>query len=308
MTIIETIDTARTETVFSVLESLSLYETDVRYWWMFRNTPWGKAEYRRARNTFAAISQRNGGGKTPMHFTTQDSSAKTAHNADVTDKAEQIVQYMLPHRLSGFVNICPWSTPECRATCLHTSGRLGMAEIAKLVRTEFFATEPYLFQVSLLGEIERHAKRVNKCGKQLIIRFNGTGDVPIEYLPYWFELVSEVEVDIAPLWFDYTKGVLTNAKRRRKASPRPDYYTVASGTERTTQDVASQYDGNIVFVVAAKPGSPLPSEFWGREVIDGDRHDMRCFDEQGGKAVLVRSKGDARGIEGRDDSFIKPIH
>lgn len=289
------------------LTEMTQHETDLRFWWIMRDTPTGRQRHRDAYKVFSDISVALGGGLKPYLFTQQDSSAKTAHNADVTDVVEQIVQYWLPHRLSGLINVCPWSTKGCRATCLHTSGRLGMAEVAKLARVTFFVKAPLDYLIVMAAEIERNAKRVAKCGKQLIVRFNGTGDVPIEMLPFVFEIIATCNVPTPPAWFDYTKGILTSAVKRRVPSPRADYYTVASATEKTDQAAADDYSENIVAVVDVPARGELPDTFWGRKVIDGDRHDLRLLDEQGGVAVLVRAKGDARGVVGDAAGFVKHV-
>lgn len=291
--------------LFTHLDDMAAHEAALRDYWSQRDTAYGRAVRKEAQQALSDLSVSMGGGRTPYLFTTQDSSAKTAHNADVTTLYEQIVQYMLPHRLSGLINLCPWSTKGCRATCLHTSGRLGMAKTAKLVRTRFFVQDPFHYLVVLLTEIERHQRRVAKCGKVLLIRFNGTGDVPIERLPFLFELVATLGTP--PIWFDYTKGILTSAKQARVASPRSDYYTVASATETTSEASLVDYNENVVVVVDVKAHGALPAKFWGRDVVDGDRHDMRCLDPQGGVAVLVRAKGDARGVEGDAAGFVKSV-
>lgn len=291
--------------LFKHLAFMLTLETEVREWWAIRTTPEGRLRRRQAYARFSAISQGLGGGVNPYLFTQQDSSAKTAHNLEFTSLVEQIVQYWLPHRLSGIINVCPWSTKGCRATCLHTSGRLGMAETAKMARVKFFADAPLDYMIVLLWEIERNARRVDGCGKQLAVRFNGTGDVPIEKLPFLFELVATLGLDVQ--WFDYTKGILTTAKSARVPSPRSDYYTVASATETTDEDVAADYPHNIVFVADIKAHAPLPSEFWGRQVVDGDLHDLRLLDRQDAVAVIVRAKGDARGVEGDAAGFVKAV-
>lgn len=291
--------------LYKHLGNMQSMEDQVREWWAIRHTREGRKIATQSRITFATLSIARGGGANPYLFTRQDHSAKTAHNADVTDQAEQIVQYWLPHRLSGMINVCPWSTRECRATCLHTSGRLGMAKIAKLVRVELFATDPFAYMVVMLTEIEQHARRVAKCGKVLVIRLNGTADVPWEMLLFLFDLVESL--NLGATWFDYTKGILTTARRRRVPSPLPNYYTVASATEKTTPETVADYPHNVVAVVDVPRGRPLPETMWGRQVVDGDRHDLRPFDPQVAALVLVRAKGDARKAPAGPDRFVKAV-
>jgi hypothetical protein len=287
------------------MERMQAMEPEVRAWWAIRHTPEGRAVAAQSQETFSRMSVARGGGANPYLFTRQDHSAKTAHNADVTDKAEQIVQYMLPHSLSGLINICVWSTKGCRATCLHTSGRLRLAEIAKFVRVELFVVDPFAYMVVMLTEIERHIRRIAKCGKITVVRPNGTGDIPWEMLGFLFDLVASLEMGAT--WFDYTKGILTKSARKRTASPRPDYYTVASAVEATTAETIAGYLQNVVTVVNVRRSQPLPETMWGRPVIDGDRHDLRLFDPQIAALVLVRAKGDARKAPAGDREFVKAV-
>jgi hypothetical protein len=291
--------------LYKHLDTMDAMMDDVLTWWNHRNTPQGRRTLAQARRTFSDLSQTNGGGRTPYLFTTQDSSAKTAHNSDVYSHAEQIVQYKLPHSLSGLINLCIWSTPGCRATCLHTSGRLGMADIAKFVRVALFVKHPFEYLICFLSEVEHHAKRVAKCAKTLVVRPNGTSDVPWERLPWLFDLVASLGLGVQ--WFDYTKGILTESKLHRTPAPRPDYYLVASATERTTAETVANYDGNVVAVVNVRRGAPLPETFYGRQVVDGDRHDLRLFDPQDGRMVLVRAKGDAVKAPAGPRRFVKAV-
>jgi hypothetical protein len=251
------------------------------------------------RKRFRDFSVLNGGGRNPYLLTEQINSAKLAHNGDHAHLAhvEQVVMYLLPHRLSGLLNVCPWATRGCKATCLHTSGRLGMpaASLAKFVRTQFLALHPVSFFVVLFDEIARHERRVNACNKSLVIRLNGTSDIPWETLaPFMFETFAHLQFQ------DYTKSWET-----RTVLP-PNYYLVRSVSERTTTaQLAQRANENVVAVVNVRRGVPLPASFLNRPVIDGDAHDLRVFDDQRGAAVLVRAKGDA--INTRAYGFVRDV-
>jgi hypothetical protein len=280
--------------------TLNGYQEYVTWWWSIRHTTEGHDILLAAKRVFSDLSVSLGGGRTPYLFTTQDSTAKTAHNAEIYDHAEQIVQYMLPHRLSGEINICIWSTIGCRNTCLHKSGRLAMADIAKLARTLLFSRHPLEYIIIMLSEIESHVLRVRLCNKTLVVRPNGTGDIPWEMLGWMFDLVASL--GRGTKWFDYTKGLISGDR-----TPRPDYYLVASATERTTPETIANYPDNVVVVVNVRRGQPLPDTFYGRPVVDGDRHDLRLFDPQGGHAVLVRAKGLAVKAPAGPREFVKAV-
>lgn len=230
-----------------------------------------------ARKRFRLYSVAHGGGRNPYLFTTEDGSAKLAHNADFTDLYEEIVHYGAPASTSGVLNMCPASTRGCRSVCLHTSGQLGMPaqQRATIIRTRFMAEDPFSFLVVWLFEVDRHDTRVNNLGKVLVVRGNGTTDQAWERVwpqAYFDTFFSQ----------DYTK------RKDRKAVD--GYYVVESTTERYMPPA----DRNTVVCVAVRKGQPLPETFEGRPVIDGDVHDLRFLDPQGGYAVLVRAKGKAR--------------
>lgn len=239
-------------------------------------------EVTRARRTFSAFSVARGGGRHPYWFTKQDASTKLEHNEAFTSEWEEIVHYGAPARTSGVLNMCPASTPGCRKSCLHTSGQLGMPNQnrATIIRTQFMHAEPYLSRVIVLAELEANAKRIERKGRKMVVRQNGTTDEALERVwpPSFFRIYFHQ---------DYTKRVdrLTDDRVAERG-----YYLVASATERT--NVAAM-DGNVVVPVHVRRGAPLPDTFDGKPVVDGDVHDLRFLDPQGGYAVLVRAKGKA---------------
>lgn len=250
-------------------------------------TPWHDVyaeigDYFFNRLLFSQISVGTGGSAAPYLFTVQSHSAKLVHNEDVTEELEQVVMYLLPHRLSGVVNTCTHSSKGCRFSCLHSAGRLGLppAERAKLARTLFLHQEPWWFCLQLVQEIEQHRRRVERKGRRLVVRLNGTSDIPWEqFFPELFELFPNV------LFQDYTKDW------DRIPTAIPNYYLVASANETTSDAAFACHDGNVVVPVAVRRGDPLPDTFMGRPVVDGDLHDLRLIDPQIKAAVLVRAKG-----------------
>lgn len=281
--------------------------------------------------TLLSLSTLVGGGKNPKLFTTQKSSTKLSHNFDVTDAVEQIVMY-LPQANRGRVlfdkymtpqlwdlwassgarhrNVCPHSTKGCRATCLGFSGHLAMAhtERAMLARYLMLCMYPYQFWQLVHHEIGVHKQRVERHGKKLVVRINGTSDLRVESEPreYGVDLLG----DYPDVWFqDYTKRPLVSSGWRTTV---PNYYLVRSATERDGQDVFDEHDGNIVVPVDLGKDDPLPETFLGRPVIDGDKHDLRCLDHQisgaNQHAVLVRVKKRKDGKRNvNDHGFIRPV-
>lgn len=250
---------------------------------------------RDSQRLFAAISVKAGGGKTPYLLARQDAVAKLGHNAHITEW-EQVIMYLSAEKSSGVANLCPWATPQCVAGCLQSSGHLGMShgQTAMLARTLFMLADPFGFLVTLIKELRNHAKRIHGCGKRIVARLNGTSDIPWERLPW---LTAALD-DIVDMRFDYTKG------HRRESTDA--YYLAKSVTEKMLPEAV---EPGMVVVTDAKRGDTLPDTWAGMPVIDGDHEngDLRFLDRARPDAVvLLRGKGDLRGVDGDVYSFVKP--
>jgi hypothetical protein len=281
-----------------------------------------QARVKLARALYHSISAEVGGGKAPYLLTPQKGSTKLAHNADVTDEWEQVILYMLPHRLGrsaweqnaarpalfgaiNWPNVCPHSSAGCRAVCLHAAGRLGMAEIAKLARTALYAIDPDAFWLLIDDEIRRHRARLAAQGKRLAVRINGTSDIDIP------EALLDAHRDV--VFTDYTKrpdiALSWNAHH-------PNRYVVFSATERTPDaQIATLLAAghNVVVPFQLKRGEDLPQSYLGHTVIDGDKHDLRFLDSvvepdahaEGGVIVGLRYKIVPHSPE--HHGFIRPV-
>ena len=291
-----------------------------------------KSHLASAQVKFRIISSLVGGGQNPKMFTEQSQSAKTAHNAEWTDKMEQIVMY-LPQANRGrqlfdelappsllkvwatmqgkHRNVCSHSTPGCRAACLGNSGHLGInggsASRAMLARYVMLCLWPYDFWLLVDYEIGRHKQRVARCGKTLVCRINGTSDLRVEHEPRELGVpLLDLHPDV--VFQDYTKRPLVSSGWRTTV---PNYYLVRSVTERDGQDLFDTHDGNLVVPVNLPRGAALPATFMGRPVIDGDVHDLRCADtprgDRGNYAVLVRVKKRTDGKRPDTHGFIRDV-
>lgn len=237
-------------------------------------TPWSR-RVAVSRQRLSEFSVEHGGGRTPRVFTPQEDSAKGAHNESFTDDWYEIIHYGAAERTSGVLNMCPCSTKGCRGVCLNKSGHLGMdnGQLAMWVRTNFMYYFPYDFFTVFYAEHFKHERRAVEMGKRLVSRPNGTTDAD------WGRLL--------PLSFFDRFMVSDYTKDYDRVSPHPNYYIVKSAKENVPLPVGE----NVVVAVRVKRGDPLPKRFEGRRVVDGDEHDLRFLDPQGGYAVLVRAKG-----------------
>ena len=256
-------------------------------------------DYRSAMAEFRRISSEEGGGRNPYLITAEDGSAKLAHNADNQDVWAQGIVYLAPHRMSGVANLCPYSTPQCRETCLGiTAGRMGMsnAQRAQKVRTRLLVERPGAFMAVLLAEAGKMADKYHQMGKRFALRLNGTSDIHWENVPTLLDSLKGNGVDV---FIDYTKAP------NRRGWIRPDYYVAESVSERT--DPADVGPGHVV-VVDVHRDSDLPSTWNGHPAIDGDRAhgDLRHLDPVDA-VVLLRAKGAARQLAPSPTGFVRPV-
>ena len=288
-----------------LIDRINALRPIVEWWVSIKNTPTGKAILAAEKGQFSLLSLSKGGGVNPFYGSQQATVAKTTHNKHITSW-EQVVTFLEASNFSGFVNLCPHSTPQCREHCLgHTSGHMPYRNnrIAQRVRTEQLVDKTFGSLIILLDELERHAKRIHKKGKLATWRPNGDSDIPWELAAWFLSLVHGVGIDQI---FDYTKNHarLLSIAVLMLPSQSIRYYLAPSATERT---LPSQLRGGMVVIVDIEENDPIPATYGDFETIDGDwdNGDLRFLDDPT-KLVLIRKKGSLRKITGSWDGFCKP--
>jgi hypothetical protein len=229
------------------------------------------------------------------------------------------ILHLAPARMSGVADVCGHKTTGCEAGCLVTAGMGGIGagvlsaensmptdtelqawladmprptaiiHTARIRRTRFFTRDREAFLTQLHREISLHVARAERHGLRPAMRLNGTSDLPWENIRLdgstMFELFPQVE------FYDYTK---VPVRIRRKALEVSNYsltFSLAESNEEKARDALAA-GLNVAVVFAVRRGNPLPSEFWGRAVIDADLTDLRFLDPSGVICGL-RAKGRA---------------
>lgn len=197
-----------------------------------------------------------------------------------------VALYFAPASLSG-VNVCPYSTRQCRALCLNTSGLGGFfpsVQEGRLRRTREYLADPQAYVEKLSRELRRIKARADRWRLRLAVRPNATSDIP-ELAHALAERHPEIQ------FYDYTK--IPEAWTRT----RENYHLTFSRSETNEDECARAlaHDVNVAVVFQHKP---LQSRlFFGseieREVIDGDEHDLRFLDPRG-VIVALKAKGRAK--------------
>ena len=96
---------------------------------------------------------------------------------------ESVILHLSPHKSAGLgIDVCPWSTPGCRSSCLYTAGRGRMktARRARENRTLIYADSKSDFIHDLHGELDNLKRRERKQHKIPVARLNGTSDIAWE--------------------------------------------------------------------------------------------------------------------------------
>lgn len=183
------------------------------------------------------------------------------------------------------IDVCRSASVGCRKACLNKAGhgRFTPTQIARVVRTLWYYVDRQGFLDKLNHEIALRKRAAVKAGATYVFRPNATSDLP--GLAY---NLAKTHPDVQ--FYDYT------------AHPRPEgrtlgnYHLTFSRKESNARDVllALTAGVNVTVVFDVKKGAPLPASYMGREVIDGDIHDLRFLDKTGGVIVGLRPKGDKK--------------
>lgn len=177
---------------------------------------------------------------------------------------------LLPHTLAGGANLCPYSTPECRAVCLVTTGlnRLPVAHRAKLRRTQAWLNNPAEFRRALWEAVRRHSASCDRAGLKAAVRLNVYSDIRWEReYPQLFEAFPEVQ------FYDYTKWPM----REREQRPVNYHLTYSySGTPASVKHAQEWATAGVNSAVVFEEN--LPATWNGLRVVAGDDTDYRPHD------------------------------
>lgn len=215
-----------------------------------------------------------------------------------TDKSRRVGVLSRVLYLSPGV-FCPRATEGCLSACLgHSSGRMTMLRSANARdrRTALYAADQDHFFDLLRCDLRVLRDDAKTAGLVPAVRLNGTSDIPWERLHReLFEEFHDLE------FYDYSKlapRVRDFLASRNEGGGFPDnYHLTFSLSETNRAEARSLLNAGAGVAVVFWP--TLPESFWGRPVIDGDKHDARFLDEtravdSGGYVVGLGAKGIAR--------------
>jgi len=198
------------------------------------------------------------------------------------------ILHLAPAEEAGRGNVCPKSTPGCRAACLHRAGQGGMLKpgetknhvhLARERRTQQFFDDRDQFMLDLYDDIARAVRQARRKDLIPVFRLNGTSDLSWEKytVPGKDKTIFECFPSIQ--FYDYTKVL------GRKVSHIPNYHLTFSRAENNDADVqqALAQGMNVAVVYDRIPDG----------VYSADNTDLRFLDPIVG-VVGLRAKGPAR--------------
>jgi hypothetical protein len=111
-------------------------------------------------------------------------------------------------------------------------------------------------------------------------------------------------------FYDYTKDFNRIVDWERGKLPLNYHLTYSYGGGDARNAIWCLENGvNVAVVFDVKRGDKLPSQHWGFEVVDGDKHDLRFLDQKDinkyGRIIGLRGKGKAIGVIGHEQSFVQ---
>jgi hypothetical protein len=196
------------------------------------------------------------------------------------------ILYLAPYTLSG-VNLCPFAkVAECHVACLNTAGRGNFSNVknARLRKAKLFNENRGEFFAQLIDDINKLKRQAKKQKLQAVIRLNGTSDIDWENIKVTgdytiFNLFPDLQ------FYDYTKN-----PNRKNLPANYDLTFSYSGVDSFIKFNRQALSNNMRIATVFKI---MPSEFLGRQVINGDDHDAR-FIEDKNLVIGLKAKGKAR--------------
>ena len=188
--------------------------------------------------------------------------------------------------LGKTVNPCSMAEiADCWKGCLVSAGRgkMNSVQSARERKLILFYVNRKLFMEMLQDDITKFTKRCLKNGQQPCVRLNGTTDI-------MWEKFGIIEANPLVQFYDYSK-IYT-----RVYKDLPSNYHLTLSYSEANMSYAKNIekactDTNTSMAVVFE--GELPDTYLGRQVIDGDKDDLRFLDPTN-VVVGLKAKGDAK--------------
>jgi hypothetical protein len=217
------------------------------------------------------------------------------------------ILHLSPAALSGF-NTCPMATAGCKAACLNTAGRGGIAagvgiltaddvaagkrnaiQSARIRKTKLFFTDRATFMEVLAADIAKAIRVARAKGYTPVFRLNGTSDIRWEVIPAGRHAnLMAMFPDVQ--FYDYTKI----ANRKRVPANYALTFSLADGNdEAAATALANGMNVAAVFRSKDAVAKVEAAGFMGFPVFNGDDSDLRFLDPAH-HVIALYAKGNAK--------------
>jgi len=187
------------------------------------------------------------------------------------------------------LNLCPFASAGCKASCLYSAGRGKFSNVqeSRINKSKFWGYNREAFYIQLANELLKIHDKAMKQNKQIAIRLNGTSDIDHLNLLYRYSGIDFLETFYENLLFyDYTKNY--NHIKKYLGSTYKITFSRSETNELDAYRILKD-GGNVAIVFADE----LPETWNGFSVINGDETDLRYFDPVN-VVVGLKAKGDAK--------------
>jgi len=240
-----------------------------------------------------------------------------------TRKGEQLgystaILYLSPSDTSGIIDTCTNATAHCKALCLATAGMAGIFPniiASRKKKTAWLASNPETFWAKIDREVLNHENLCYRNTKRLkrklkpCVRINGTSDL-------WepeMSVIMHRHPDVQ--FYDYTKNFNRIVDWHMDKMPM-NYHLTFSHSETNLEESKWCLANGINVAVVFTNDGPLPQDWNGYEVIDGDKSDLRFLDAKlpypnalyvcHGVVIGLRAKGKAKKAIAKVNGFVNP--
>ena len=182
--------------------------------------------------------------------------------------------FLAPADVSGY-EMCLWRTEDCTKLCLNCAGKGALSSVqqARIRKTKWLVERPRSFFYSLVAEMQKISNKHYGSPITPVMRLNGTSDLPWDQIcPEFFTFYG----GIGWRFYDYTKSV-----QRAEMQPWDNTLSFSGHNWADCERLLRAKKCRVAVVFDTKRGQPLPTEYKGFPVIDGDADDLCFLDDVG---------------------------
>lgn len=207
---------------------------------------------------------------------------------------------LMPAKLNSFgINLCTFSTKECRKPCIVFSGgaRFEKTQLARLAKTDFYLSDKAAFIKQLWAELNY----ISLSNDKALVRLNVFSDID------WYNEFLKFNYDLTTLgnitFYGYTKNpsIVETALKLKNFEI---VFSFSGYNWKLCEYYLINKICNVAVVFKTTKIKPLPTVWQGFEVLNGDESDERLSETEGtGKVIGLKYKNPiAKGSTGYQPS------